>query len=384
MTPSHTPVLVSAARTAVGKFNGVLRGASAIELGAAAVEAALEPLNGFIPEQVFLGNVIQAGNGQNPARSAAVKGGIPLTVPAMTLNNVCLASMTAASLSANMVRSGEINSALVGGFDSMSRALHGIQLRQAKSFGDGEVIDLLSRDGLWCSLSDRGMGPISDEANNDLGISRKDQDTFAFESHKRAAQAAMDGRLKKEIIPFGAVLDDEGIRPTTTLDRLSRLNPAFTEEGSITAGNASQMSDAGAAGVVMDLALAQERGFPVMAEIVGSATVAGPDVSLHLKPSEAAKKLLAGTNLSPVDIGLWEINEAFAGVVIASSRDLDIDMDRINVNGGAIALGHPLGASGFRLLHTLAQEMREREVEYGVAAICGGGGQGQAVLLRLR
>ncbi len=384
MAPSHTPVLVSAARTAVGKFNGVLRGASAIELGAAAVEGALEPLNGLVPDQVFLGNVIQAGNGQNPARSAAVRGGIPLTVPAMTLNNVCLASMTATSLSANMVRSGEIHSALVGGFDSMSRALHGVQLRQAKAFGDGEVIDLLSRDGLWCALSDRGMGPISDEANSELGISREDQDAFAFESHKRAALAAMNGRLKKEIFPFGGAEDDEGIRPATTLDRLSRLNPAFTEGGSITAGNASQMSDAGAAGVVMDLALAQERGLPVMAEIVGSATVAGPDVSLHLKPSEAVKKLLAGTNLSPADIGLWEINEAFAGVVIASSRDLGIDMDRINVNGGAIALGHPLGASGFRLIHTLAQEMRDREVDYGVAAICGGGGQGQAVLLRLR
>lgn len=383
MTSARTPVLVSAARTAVGKFNGALRSASAIELGAAAVEGALEPLNGLVPEHVFLGNVVQAGNGQNPARSAAVRGGVPPTVPATTLNNVCLASMTAASLSATLIRSGELDTALVGGFDSMSRALHGIQLRQAGVFGDGPVIDLLSKDGLWCAMSDRGMGPISDEANDQLGISRDNQDAFALESHLRAARAAQEGRFKKEIIPFQGLLDDEGIRPGTTLGRLAQLKSAFSERGSITAGNASQMSDAGAAGIVINLTLARDRGLTPMVEIVDSATIAGPDFSLHLKPAEAVKKLLARNKLIAADIDLWEINEAFAGVVIASARELAIGMDRVNVNGGAVALGHPLGASGFRLIHTLAQEMMDREVGLGVAAICGGGGQGQAILLKL-
>lgn len=383
MTSAHTPVLVSAARTAVGKFSGGLARASAIELGAAAVAGALEHLEGLVPDHVFLGNVIQAGNGQNPARSAAIKGGIPSTVPAITLNNVCLASMTAVSFSAALIRSGEIDSALVGGFDSMSRALHGIQMRQASAFGDGEIIDLLSRDGLWCALSDRGMGPISDEANRELGISRHSQDAFALESHRRAARAAEEGRFKKEIIPFQGLLYDEGIRPGTTLDRLAQLKSAFSENGSITAGNASQMSDAGAAGIVMDLARARDRGLPTVVEIMDSATVAGPDFSLHLKPADAARKLLTENKLVVDDIGLWEINEAFAGVVMASTRDLGMDTDRVNVNGGAIALGHPLGASGFRLVHTLALEMKDREVEFGVASICGGGGQGQAVLLKL-
>lgn len=383
MTSPRIPVLVSAARTAVGKFNGALRTASAIDLGAAAVEGALEPLNGLVPDHIFLGNVVQAGNGQNPARSAAVRGGVPPTVPATTLNNVCLASMTAASLSATLIRSGELDTALVGGFDSMSRALHGIQIRQAGVFGDRQVIDLLSKDGLWCALSDRGMGPLSDESNTELGISRADQDAFALQSHLRAARAAQDGRFKKEIVPFQGLVDDEGIRPGTTLDRLGQLKSAFSERGSITAGNASQMSDAGAAGIIMNLGLARDRGHTAMVEIVDSATIAGPDFSLHLKPAEAAKKLLSRNKLIAADIGLWEINEAFAGVVLASVRELDIGMERVNVNGGAIALGHPLGASGFRLIQTLAREMMDREVDLGVAAICGGGGQGQAILLKL-
>lgn len=384
MAPNtNTPVLVSAARTAVGKFNGGFRGVSAIDLGAAAVAGALEPLGGLVPDHVFMGNVLQAGNGQNPARSAAIKGGVPSTVPAITLNNACLASMTAVSFSAGLIRSGDIKSALVGGFDSMSRTLHGIQMRQAPTVGDGEIIDLLSQDALRCTVTGQGMGAISDEANKELGISRHSQDAFALESHHRAARAAEEGRLKKEIVPFQGILEDEGIRPGTTLDRLAQLKSAFSENGSITAGNASQMSDAGSAGVVMDLERARNRGLSAIVEIVDSATVAGPDFSLHLKPADAARKLLTKNKLAAKDIGLWEINEAFAGVVIASTRELGIDTDRVNVNGGAVALGHPLGATGFRLILTLAQEMRDREEEFGVAAICGGGGLGQAMLLRL-
>lgn len=379
----RAPVLVSAARTPVGRFGGALRGVFATDLGAAALVGALGPLGDFVPGHVYLGNVLQAGNGQNPARSAAVKAGIPTTVPATTLNNVCLASMTATSLAATLIRAGEIDSAVVGGFDSMSRALHGIQVRQAQRVGGGELVDLLVRDGLWCAQADEGMGPISDRANQQLGVSRKAQDEFANESHRRAVQARTRGRFTKEIVVHGELAEDEGLRPDTTVDRLSRLRPAFTESGSVTAGNASQMSDAGAAGVLMDAGSARERGLTPMVEIIDSAVVAGPDFSLHLKPADAVKKLLARNRITAYDIGLWEINEAFAGVVLASAKEIDVDLDLVNVNGGAIALGHPLAASGFRIIHTLAVEMRERQTEFGIATLCGGGGQGQAILLKL-
>lgn len=380
---SRIPVLVSAARTAIGKFNGAHRQTSGLDLGAAAVRGALEPLQGFTPDHVFMGNVVQAGNGQNPARVVAIRGGLPTTVPAITLNNVCLASMTSVSLASTLLRAGQINSALVGGFDSMSRALHGIQMRQSATYGEATAIDLLEKDGLWCSISNQGMGPLSDEANRRLDISRKDQDALAAESHRRAAAAVENGRFKKEIVAGLELMDDEGIRRATDVDRLAGLRPAFTSAGTITAGNASQMSDAGAAGVIMAKEEARSRGFSPLVEIVDSTITAGPDTSLHLKPADAILKLLVQNSLQVDDIGLWEINEAFAGVVLASTRAVGIDLDIVNVNGGAVALGHPLGASGFRLVQTLAVEMREREAEYGVAAICGGGGQGQAVLLRL-
>lgn len=380
---SRTPVLASTARTAIGKFNGANRQTPGLDLGAAAIRAALEPLGGFVPDHIFLGNVIQAGNGQNPARVAAIRGGLPTTVPAITLNNVCLASMTSVSLASTLLRAGQINSALVGGFDSMSQALHGIQMRQSPTYGQATVVDLLEKDGLWCSISEQGMGTISDEANERLNISRNDQDALAAESHRRAAAAVESGRFKKEIVTGFELMDDEGIRSSTDTARLAALKPAFTLDGTITAGNASQMSDAGAAGVIMAMEEARNLGLAPLVEIVDSTIIAGPDTSLHLKPSDAILKLLMANRLKASDIGLWEINEAFAGVVLASTRAVGIDMDIVNVNGGAIALGHPLGASGFRLVQTLAVEMRERQVEYGIAAICGGGGQGQAVLLRL-
>ena len=379
----RTPVLVSAARTPVGRFGGALRSVSSLKLGATAIAGALKPLGDFVPDYVYMGNVVQAGGGQNPARSAAVGAGLATTVPATTLNDVCLASMTATGLAATLIRIGEINSAVVGGFDSMSRALHGIQVRQFQRVGDGKLVDLLVRDGLWCALADEGMGPISDRANQQLGVSREAQDEFANESHRRAAAAAASGRFKKEIVSHPDLTEDEGIRPDTTLDRLAQLPSAFTEGGSVTAGNASQMSDAGAAGVIMGLGSALERGLEPIVQIVDRAVVAGPDFSLHLKPADAIRKLLERNKLAPADIGLWEINEAFAGVVIASAREIQIGLDSVNVNGGAIALGHPLGASGFRIIQTLAIEMRERQAEFGIAAICGGGGQGQAILLKL-
>jgi acetyl-CoA C-acetyltransferase len=389
MSPSRPParaaVLVSAARTPVGKFGGALAGRSALDLGGLAVAGALAGLDPAIPaDHVFLGNVVQAGSGQNPARVAGVRGGVPTTVPATTVNDVCLASMTSTGLAATLIAAGEIDCAVVGGFESMSRALHGVQVRQARPTGDGALVDLLVRDGLWCALTDAGMGPISDRANRELGIGRADQDGYALTSHRRAAAAAASGRLDREIVPVPGVLDaDEGPRADTTLERLSRLRPAFTADGTITAGNASQLSDAAAAGVLMSRQLAERSGCPPIVEIVDRATVAGPDASLHLKPAAASRVLLKRHGLAPTDIGLWEINEAFAGVVLAAARELDLDLERVNVNGGAVALGHPLGASGFRLLQTLAVEMTLRGTELGLAAICGGGGQGQAVLLRL-
>ena len=384
-TPARAAVLVSASRTPVGKFGGALAGLSALDLGGLAVAGALAGLDPAVPaDHVFLGNVVQAGSGQNPARVAGVRGGVPTTVPATTVNDVCLASMTGTGLAATLIAAGEIDCAVVGGFESMSRALHGVQVRQARSTGDGALVDLLVKDGLWCALTDAGMGPISDRANRELGIGRADQDGYALTSHRRAAAAAASGRLGREIVPVPGVLDaDEGPRPDTTLERLSRLRPAFAADGTITAGNASQLSDAAAAGVLMSRQLAERSGCPPIVEVVGRATVAGPDASLHLKPAAASRILLKRHGLTPADVGLWEINEAFAGVVLASGRELGLDPERVNVNGGAVALGHPLGASGFRLLQTLAVEMTLRGTELGVAAICGGGGQGQAVLLRL-
>jgi acetyl-CoA C-acetyltransferase len=262
----------------------------------------------------------------------------------------------------------------------MSRTPHGIQVRAASRVGDGAMVDLLVRDGLWCALSEQGMGEMSDAASAELGIGRADQDAFALASHRRAAAAS--GRLAEELVPLPELDRDEGVRPDTTIERLAALRPAFTPDGTLTAGNSSQMSDAGSAGVVTSAARAAALGIEPLAEIAGYATVAGPDPTLHLKPAAAARTLLERHGLAPRDIDLWEINEAFGAVVLASMRDLGIDHDRVNVGGGAIAIGHPLGGSGFRLVLTLAHEMRRRGAQLGVAAICGGGGQGGALLLR--
>lgn len=367
---SASVVLVGGARTTVGRLGGRWAGVPATELGGRAVAGALQRAGEPEVDHVLLANVVQAGNGQNPARRAAQLGGVARTVPGATLNDVCLASLTAVAHGALLLRAGEARTVLVGGFDSMSTAPR-------------EPVDLLVRDGLWCSLEDVGMGPLSDRANRDLAVSRADQDAYAVESHRRAAAATDARRLADELVP-DETRDgvDEGIRRDSTPERVARLAPAFTDDGTITAANASQMSDAGAAGVLTTRELADAEGRPVLAEVVGSAVVAGPDSSLHLRPAEAAERLLAAHGLAVDDVALWEVNEAFAGVVLASQRRLGVDLDRVNVNGGAIALGHPLGASGFRLVLTLAHELRRRGEELGVATMCGGGGQGRAVLLR--
>lgn len=381
----RTPVLVAAARTPIGRFGGALRDVDAVDLGATSVRAAIDRAGGLRPDHVYLGNVVQAGNGQNPARTAAVRAGLELTIPATTLNDVCLASMTAVGLAGTLIRAGEINTAVVGGFESMSRSLHGLAVRTAARLGDQPSVDLLVRDGLWCSLSNRGMGELSEDTTTALGISRARQDDYALQSHVRASEAQVAGRLSDEIDATASLplLADEGIRPETTSEGLAGLRTAFRADGTITAGNASQMSDAAAAGVMTSRGTVRALGLRAIVEVVGRAVIAGPDTSLHLKPAAAARKLLDGHRLHLADVGLWEINEAFAGVVLASTDSLGLDPAIVNVNGGAISLGHPLGASGFRIIMSLAMEMRRRQVELGVAAICGGGGQGQAVLLRL-
>ena len=384
--PRTTPVLAGGARTPVGRFRGALADVPAVELGAHAVRAALGRCRGLRPDYVAMGNVLQAANGQNPGRRAAIMGGVARDVPGITLNDVCLASMSSVAVAAGMIRAEEASCVLVGGFDSMTGAPHAVHVRNGAAAGDRNMIDVMQHDGLWCGIAGSGMGEMSDRENERLGIDRASQDAFALASHQRAAAATEAGRLGEEIAPMraaGGELDrDEGIRADTSAERLAALPPAFTEAGTITAGNASQLSDAAAAGLVTGLETAREAGLEPLAEIVGRAVVAGPDSTLHLRPAEASEKLLAGLGLSAADIELWEINEAFAGVAIASIDRLEIDAERVNVTGGASAVAHPLAACGFRLVLTGGLELGRRGAVHGVATLCGGGGQGEAILLR--
>lgn len=366
--------LLAGARTPVGRYQGALADYSAVELGGLAVAAARDRAPGIEPQLTVLGNVLQGGSGQNPARQAAVRGGVATTVPALTINDVCLASMSSIALAATYVSTGRVDVALVGGFESMSNAPYVAHIRRPGRPGDVALVDMMVTDGLHCAIDDVGMGQLSDAENARLGIDRERQDAFALASHRRAAAAA--GRLD-QVVRVGDLHHDEGIRPDTSLEQLAALRSVFSSNGTITAGNASQLSDAGAAGFVGLGGM----GDPI-AEIVDWHVVAGPDSSLHLKPALAARALLERHGLAPADVSLWEINEAFAGVVVASMTELGIDHERVNVNGGAIAIGHPLGASGFRLVLDLAHELRRRGSDFGVAAICGGGGQGEAMLLR--
>ncbi len=386
--PSPTDIVLAAgARTPIGRLGGSLREVPAVELGAAAVRATLERAGGLSPDRVIMGCVLQAGLGQDPARQAALRGGVAPTTPGVTVNDVCLSGMSATVLGGMLVRSRAADVVLVGGFESMSRAPHSILARQGLRLGDAALLDTMVRDGLWCAFEDLGMGPQAERTTQALGITRADQDAFAVASHQRAAAAWARGPFADEVVSVTAaggttVTMDEGIRPEATADTLGRLRPAFDPAGSITAGNASQISDAGAAAIVTTRSRAEAAGVQPLAVIVDHVVIAGPDHSLHTKPSRAARLLLDRQGMSPRDIDRWEINEAFAAVALASMADLDLDHDRVNVHGGAIALGHPLGASGARLLLTLALQLRRTGAEVGVAAICGGGGQGQAVLLR--
>jgi acetyl-CoA C-acetyltransferase len=370
-------VLAGAARTPIGRFGGALAGVDAVDLGAHAVRAALERCPGLEPDYIAVGNVLQAANGQNPGRRAALAGGVRRDVPGITLNDVCLASMSAVALGVAMLRAEEATTVLVGGFDSMTRAPHAVRMRPPAKAGNQPLIDVMVHDGLYCSIADAGMGGMSDAENLRLQISREAQDRFAASSHQRAAAA--EARLAEEIVPLAGLEHDEGIRPQTTYEVLAALPPAFGRDGTITAGNASQVSDGASAALITTA----DRAVEPLAEIVGRAVVAGPDSTLHLRPAEASHKLLERHGLKPADIALWEINEAFAGVTVAAAEALQIDLERVNVNGGAVALGHPLAGSGLRLVLTLAYELRRRGGGLGVATLCGGGGQGEAVLLRV-
>ena len=387
-------VIVAGARTPIGKLSGALGGFSAMDLGGFAIAAALERA-GVAPEDVdyvFMGQVLQAGQGQITARQAATNAGVPMSIPATTVNKVCLSGLNAIYLADLLIGAGEAEVVVAGGMESMTKAPHLLpDARSGYRLGDGTLVDSMMYDGLYCQFDHCAMGLGTEQYNKEAKVGREEQDAFSALSHERAAAAMKDGRLGEEIAPVSVpqrrgdpvvVDNDEGVRPGTTAESLAGLKPAFDKSGTITAGNASQISDGGAAVIVTSRAKAESLGVTPLAEVVGYGQVAGPNASLLYQPSGAIRTALdkAGKNLS--DVELFEINEAFAAVGIASMRDLGISEDVTNVNGGAIALGHPIGMSGTRLALTLALELRRRGASLGAAALCGGGGQGDAMLLR--
>jgi acetyl-CoA C-acetyltransferase len=388
-------VIVGGARTPVGRLLGSMSGFSGAQLGGLAIKAALERAGvpGDRVQYVIMGQVLQAGEGQIPARQAAVAAGIPMTVPALTINKVCLSGLDAIALAAQLIRAGEFDVVVAGGMESMSQAPHLLRgSRRGFKYGTAELIDSMAYDGLTDAFDQISMGESTERHNAGLGISREEQDGFAARSHQRAAQAIKDGVLAEEItavqIPQRRgeplIVDtDEGVRADTTVESLAGLKPAFAKDGTITAGSASQISDGGCAVVLMSAAAAAAAGASVLAEVGAHGVVAGPDNSLHSQPSRAIMQALSKAGLTVGDLDLVEINEAFAAVAIQSIRDLGIDPEKVNVNGGAIAIGHPLGASGARIALHLIYELRRRGGGLGAAGLCGGGGQGDALLLRV-
>jgi acetyl-CoA C-acetyltransferase len=388
-------VIVSSARTPIGKLAGSLSSFAATELGGHAIAAALAR-GGVDAEQVdyvLLGQVLQAGAGQMPARQAAVNGGIPMSVPSMTINKVCLSGINAIYLADQMIQAGDAEVVVAGGMESMTKAPYLLkQAREGYRMGNGEITDSMIDDGLWCAFDAVHMGAGTERYTGEFGgITRELQDEAAAKSHERAAAAMKDGRLAEEIAPIEIaqrkgdpilVDTDEGVRPGTTAESLGNLRPAFAKDGSITAGNASQISDGAAAVVVTSVEKAEELGLTPIAELVSFGMVAGPDPSLLTQPSRAIKRALGPVDISVSDLDLFELNEAFAAVGLASMRDLGITDDIVNVNGGAIALGHPIGMSGTRVVLTLINELRRRGGGLGAAALCGGGGQGEAAIVR--
>jgi acetyl-CoA C-acetyltransferase len=388
-------VITGGARTAFGRLLGSLAGFTAADLGGVVIRAALarSGLSGADAEYVIMGQVLQAGAGQIPARQAAVAAGIPMTVPAITINKVCLSGLDAIALAAQLIRAGEFGIVVAGGMESMTRAPHLLPgARAGHRYGAMELLDAMALDGLTDPFDHLPMGELTDRHNARLGIGRAEQDEFAARSHQRAAAAIKDGLLAAEITAVEVPQrrgdpvrfdTDEGVRADTTAEALSRLRPAFGAEGSITAGSASQISDGACAVVVMSAQVAAARGIEVLAEVGAHGNVAGPDNSLPSQPSRAIGHALGKAGLAVADLDLIEINEAFASVALQSIRDLGVPADKVNVNGGAIAFGHPIGASGARIALHLVHELRRRGGGLGAAALCGGGGQGSALLLRV-
>ena len=389
-------VIVSGARTPIGKLSGVFKDLSAMDLGGVAIKAALERsgITGDQVDYVIMGHVLQAGQGQMTARQAAVKGGIPMSVPSLTINKVCLSGLDAIALADQLIRAGEVDIVVAGGMESMTNAPYLLpKARAGYRYGNAEIVDATFHDGLFDAFDKIPMGEGTERHQaNFAPMTREEQDEFAARSHELAAAAIKEGRFDDEITPVEipqrkgdpvVVREDEGVRPDTTAASLGKLRPAFTKDGAITAGNASQISDGAAAVVVMSRAKAQALGLTWIAEIGAHGIVAGPDNSLQEQPANAIKKALSKEGLTVDDVDLFELNEAFAAVGIASTRALGVDPAKVNVNGGAIALGHPIGASGARVVLHLAFELRRRGGGVGAAALCGGGGQGDALVLRV-
>jgi acetyl-CoA C-acetyltransferase len=377
----------------MGRLLGAFKGLSAADLGGVAIKAALER-SGVSPDQVdyvIMGQVLQAGTGQITARQAAVKAGIGMDVPALTINKVCLSGLDAIALADQLIRAGEFDVVVAGGMESMTNAPHLLMgSREGVKFGDWSVVDSMAFDGLTCAFDQCAMGEATEGFNSRYGLTREDQDAFAARSHRLAAAAQEAGRFDDEIaaveIPQRkgdpvVVTRDEGIRADTTVESLAGLRPAFAKDGTITAGSASQISDGAAAVVVMSRAKAEELGLTWIAEIGAHGVVAGPDASLHEQPARAILRACEKQGISVSDLDLVEINEAFAAVGIVSMRQLGVSEDIVNVNGGAIALGHPIGMSGARIVLHLAHELRRRGGGLGAAALCGGGGQGDALII---
>jgi acetyl-CoA C-acetyltransferase len=392
---ARTSVIVAGARTPMGRLLGSLRSFSGVDLGGFAIKAALERagITGDQVQYVIMGQVLTAGAGQIPARQAAVKAGIPMSVPALTVNKVCLSGLDAIALADQLIRAGEFDIVVAGGQESMTNAPHLLpKSREGHKYGAIQMLDAMAHDGLTDSFEGIAMGESTEAHNTRLGIERAPQDAFGALSQQRAAAAQKNGIFDAEITPVTipqrkgdpiVFAQDEGIRPETTAEGLAKLRPAFGKNGTITAGTSSQISDGAAAVVVMSRARAEELGLPWIAEIGAHGNVAGPDNSLQSQPSNAINHALGKAGLTVDDLDLIEINEAFAAVAVQSMKDLGVGTEKVNVNGGAIALGHPIGMSGARLVLHLALELGRRGGGTGVAALCGGGGQGDALILHV-
>lgn len=394
-TTGTTSVIVAGARTPMGRLLGSLKSFSGADLGGFAIKAALERagIGGDQVQYVIMGQVLTAGAGQIPARQAAVKAGIPMSVPALTVNKVCLSGLDAIALADQLIRAGEFDVVVAGGQESMTNAPHLLpKSREGYKYGAIEMLDSMAYDGLTDSIENIAMGESTEKHNTRLGIARPEQDEIAAASHQRAAAAQKNGIFEAEITPVeipqrkgDPVLfaKDEGIRAETTAESLGKLRPAFTKDGTITAGTSSQISDGAAAVVVMSKAKAEELGLDWIAEIGAHGNVAGPDNSLQSQPSNAIQHALKKEGLGIADVDLIEINEAFAAVAVQSMKDLGVSSEKVNVNGGAIALGHPIGMSGARVVLHLALELKRRGGGVGAAALCGGGGQGDALIVKV-